>query len=388
VYYWGGGKFTPQKLNIFKGEDRATQVSAGKTHYAVVTVEKGVFTWANTQGGQQMAGQLGHSDKASYRVPKRVEIFHNEVIKQAVCGDEFTLFLSDNGALYSCGSNYYGCLGLEENEENEEDDDGYVLSPTAIELFSNIKISQITCGESHVLALTDDKEVYSWGCGEFGRLGLGSEDDYFSPQKVKINQVCLAGKGLIKSVHCGSDFSFLLTISGRVIAFGNNEHNQLGLNSTKNTITRNKPRVRNYFNGSKFNNILNLLYDINYIAAGQSHAALIDKFGRLITMGSNKCGERGIGNFKQTINPTIVSGVLSGKIVHKVACGDSFTVIATTGNQLYSCGWAEDGRLGIILPPSEKGVNNGWTHPRPIFGSLHHVSSLSCNYWHTIVVAG
>lgn len=41
-----------------------------------------------------MAGQLGHSDKASYRSPKRIEIFNNEVLRQAVCGDEFSLFLS------------------------------------------------------------------------------------------------------------------------------------------------------------------------------------------------------------------------------------------------------------------------------------------------------
>lgn len=48
-------------------------------------------------------------------------------------------------------------------------------------------------------------------------------------------------------------------------------------------------------------------------------------------MGSNKYGERGIGTFKQTINPTVISGILSGKTIHKVACGDGFTVIATTG---------------------------------------------------------
>ena len=61
-------------------------------------------------------------------------------------------FPADNGALYSCGSNYYGCLGLEENEDYEEDDD--IQSPTLIEPFINIKISQIACGECHVLALT------------------------------------------------------------------------------------------------------------------------------------------------------------------------------------------------------------------------------------------
>lgn len=54
-------------------------------------------------------------------------------------------------------------------------------------------------------------------------------------------------KGLIKSVHCGADFSFLLTISGRVLAFGNNECNQLGLNSANTSFRKNNSRVSHSF---------------------------------------------------------------------------------------------------------------------------------------------
>lgn len=102
-----------------------------------------------------------------------------------------------------------------------------------------------------------------------GRLGLDSEDDVYSPQKVtpqpslscasvfismyalccnlcsrtwtlyqvflhiQFSSLCQVEvqRGLcIVSVSCGSDGSFLLTQSGKVLACGSNEHNKLGLN--------------------------------------------------------------------------------------------------------------------------------------------------------------
>ena len=44
VYFWGGGKFTPQKLDAFKGGSSAQHVCAGENHFAVVTVEKELYT--------------------------------------------------------------------------------------------------------------------------------------------------------------------------------------------------------------------------------------------------------------------------------------------------------------------------------------------------------
>lgn len=46
AYFWGGGRFTPQKLDMFKGGSSAQHVCAGEMHFAVVTVEKELYTWA------------------------------------------------------------------------------------------------------------------------------------------------------------------------------------------------------------------------------------------------------------------------------------------------------------------------------------------------------
>ncbi len=45
-YIWGGGKQLPQILEAFKRENAPLQVCVGLSHYAVITVEKELYTWA------------------------------------------------------------------------------------------------------------------------------------------------------------------------------------------------------------------------------------------------------------------------------------------------------------------------------------------------------
>lgn len=62
VYVWGGGKSTPQKLDVIKSGCSARQVCAGNTHFAVVTVEKELYTWvvSDMYGLQSHDGMSGH----------------------------------------------------------------------------------------------------------------------------------------------------------------------------------------------------------------------------------------------------------------------------------------------------------------------------------------
>lgn len=71
--------------------------------------------------------------------------------------------MTDEGKVYAFGSNYYGCLGLEEEDDT-------VLSPVPLPFFSSNPVEEISCGENHVAALTKDGEVYTWGSGEFGKI--------------------------------------------------------------------------------------------------------------------------------------------------------------------------------------------------------------------------
>lgn len=63
--------------------------------------------------------------------------------------------------LYAFGSDYWGCIGC--NNELEEE----VVTPYKVEFFAENPVAQVACGECHVVALTGELLVlYSiclWG---------------------------------------------------------------------------------------------------------------------------------------------------------------------------------------------------------------------------------
>ena len=80
-------------------------------------------------------------------------------------GSAFLPF-ADEGQLYAFGSDYYGCMGVDKAAGPE------VLEPMPLDFFLNNPVEQVSCGDNHVVVLTRHKEVYSWGCGEYGRCSL------------------------------------------------------------------------------------------------------------------------------------------------------------------------------------------------------------------------
>ncbi|XP_008336115.1 serine/threonine-protein kinase Nek9 isoform X2 [Cynoglossus semilaevis] len=376
VYFWGGGKFTPQKLDTFKGGTSAQHVCAGECHFAVVTVEKELYTWANVQSGAKMVGQLGHGDQASYRQPKRVEKLQGKAIRQVACGSDFTACVTDEDQMYMFGSDYYGCIGVEDALGSE------VLEPVLLEFFDERPVRQVSCGDNHVVVLTHSGEIFSWGCGEYGRLGLECEDDFSSPMQVEVPK-----GAIISSVSCGSDGTFYLTETGKVLACGNNEYNKLGLNQGFSGL-KNHPGEG--YQGIPYITTLTLVkqlsrFTIQAIAPGKTHTAAVDERGRLLTFGCNKYGQLGVKDFKKHQGVQVLVGPFGGKSLTKVSCGDGFTIAATEDNQIFAWGNAGNGRLG--MPPDKRfGSEVCPAMPRPIFGSLHHVPDLSCRGWHTVII--
>ena len=390
VHCWGGGKPLPQKIETFSEDNAGFDVSVGRKHFAVVTENKEVYTWANIvqekkdesdsedeedeqPKGPFIQGQLGHGDSIVYISPKKIEFFTGMPVKQVSCGEDFTAILMEDGALYMTGSDRDGCIGCDRSSGNE------VLLPRKVERLEEHKIVQIGCGSAHVVALTDAAEVFTWGRGQYGRLGLGSEDDAAVPEVMPMPPNCTE----IVSIQCGLDNTMLLTDRGHVIGCGSNQFNKMALKQRV-SVHGKSQGATNDFRTSPLPIRALKAYRIVQISAGKSHTAVIDIDGRVVTFGANEFGQLGDGDYKRKGGACVVKGPLEGKTATKVACGDGFTVASTSDNNVYAWGLGQNGRLGI--DPGLLGEKGCCSVPRRVFPNLQKTVSIASGIMTTIIV--
>lgn len=137
--------------------------------------------------------------------PKLVEALHGYEIVDVACGGAHSAAITSNGQLYTWGKGRYGRLGHGDSEDQ--------LKPKLVEELVGYKVIDVACGsgDAQTLCITDDDNVWSWGDGDYGKLGRGGSDGCKVPKKIE----SLAGLGVVK-VECGSQFSVALTRSGSV----------------------------------------------------------------------------------------------------------------------------------------------------------------------------
>ncbi|KAL8122356.1 PH, RCC1 and FYVE domains-containing protein 1-like [Apium graveolens] len=123
-----------------------------------------------------------------------------------------------------------------------------------------------------------------------------------------------------------------------------------------------------------------VVLDVQNIACGGRHAALVTKQGEMFSWGEESGGRLGHGVDSDVLHPKLIEA-LSTTNIELVACGEFHTCAVTLSGDLYTWG---DGHFGLL------GHGNEVSHwvPKRVNGPLEgiHVSSISCGTWHTAVV--
>ncbi|KAK4708945.1 hypothetical protein R3W88_029870 [Solanum pinnatisectum] len=123
-----------------------------------------------------------------------------------------------------------------------------------------------------------------------------------------------------------------------------------------------------------------VVLDVQNIACGGRHAALVTKQGEIFSWGEESGGRLGHGIDSDVLHPKLIDS-LSHSSIELVACGENHTCAVTLSGDLYTWG---DGDFGLL------GHGNEVSHwvPKRVNGPLEgiHVSYISCGPWHTAVV--
>ena len=93
-----------------------------------------------------------------------------------------------------------------------------------------LPVSHIACGTEHVLAVAGGR-VFGWGCPEYGRLGLGEDEEAFDDEGVFLPRELPALHDSADAVQvcAAASSSAAVTGHGEVLVWGSNDEGQLGL---------------------------------------------------------------------------------------------------------------------------------------------------------------
>ncbi|RUO95429.1 regulator of chromosome condensation 1/beta-lactamase-inhibitor protein II, partial [Jimgerdemannia flammicorona] len=167
--------------------------------------------------GENRLGQLGLSTLQDHTKVERVLSLAKETIKEVACGADFTIvgltIIAYKGQPIAFGSQEHGQLGNGSDGQYIKSAGQLVTAPQQYPLmvkgFAGKHIVSVACGANHTIALDKDGYVYSWGFGGYGRLGHGEQKDLHVPQTVaqfaSLNELTHA-----QVIACGSTCSMAL----------------------------------------------------------------------------------------------------------------------------------------------------------------------------------
>lgn len=324
-------------------------ISAGASHSAALLSGNFVCSW-----GRGEDGQLGHGDAEDRSSPTQLSALDGQEIVSLTCGADHTIAFSESQLqVYSWGWGDFGRLG----HGNSTD----CFIPHPIKALQGLRIRQIACGDSHCLAVTMEGEVQSWGRNQNGQLGLGTIEDSLVPQRIE------AFQGItVKMVAAGAEHTVAITEDGDLYGWGWGRYGNLGLGDRKD---RNIPEKVSIISGEK----------MVQVACGWRHTISVSSSGDLYTYGWSKYGQLGHGDFRDHLVPCKLEA-LNGQFISQISGGWRHTMALTSNGKLYGWGWNKFGQIGV-------GDNQDHCFPMEVrFPDEQRVVQISCGWRHTLAV--
>ncbi|DAZ96192.1 TPA: hypothetical protein N0F65_012382 [Lagenidium giganteum] len=304
-------------------------ISCGKHHAAVVTTDGRLFTWGNNK-----YGQLGHGDYTNHFVPQEVHyalgtlsspqralrIKHTILqggpanVTHVCCGAYHTLFVTHQQQVLAMGYNQAGQLGIGHRLQALQR--WRSCNPISVTGLCDRSILDIAAGQNHSACVLSNGEVFVWGCGEDGRLGVGDGDCITTPAIVpSLRELHVR----VRAVRCGGRHTAVISDRDLLYMWGANEFGQLGLGDN---VTRRRPCL------ITFSPLV--AEGVADVALGEFHTACITYRGRAYAWGLDLSNDTADLDRRSLPLPLHVPTTEQAR---RVSCGWTHTNILTQDSQ-------------------------------------------------------
>ena len=179
----------------------------------------------------------------------------------------------------------------------------------------------------HSLHLTEYGAVYSWGDGECGKLGHGSEEPQRLPKLVTNDIGQFGATRKIVSIATGQQHSLVLSDHGVVCSFGSGFSGKLGHGTQ---ASHSLPRPIAALRAER----------ATAIAAGTMHSLVCTASGALYTFGYGLANQLGHGGKQNELAPRRVEALAGVRIV-LAAGGEHHSLVIDDSGAVYSFGAGE-----------------------------------------------
>ena len=259
---------------------KALAVGNNSTFY----IDSGGSLWA---AGHNYYGELGLGNQDAQSSFKKVESA-GQSVKALAAGIRHTALLKEDGTLWTAGYNYNGQLGLGDAEDRNS--------------FTEVKsagsgITAVAAGNYHTVILKSDGSVWAAGSNFWGQIGFPDSDDRQAFTRVTDEN----GNTLtdVREIAARGDITVLLKADGSLLLAGNYTDPQAMYDqASEEKVSGPKEEPQN--NQDAKSTFVPLLPDkgaaikfgsVKKIILGYNSIYVIDSDGRLWAAGSNRYGQ-------------------------------------------------------------------------------------------------
>ena len=279
------------------------------------------------------------SDEGNVYTPTAVPSLSTTRISSIALGSTHALLTTDSGVTLAFGDNYEGQLGTGNRTSH--------TTPIPIPALDGRYITRLSAAFAHSAAISGRGELFTWGNGELGQLGVNQKDTgihrwdnttHTAPTVIKQ----LAGQRVVKVVT-GDDFTIALTETGQLFACGDAHRGTVGLEQGRGWNAWNDER----HSVAVFAPISSLLpLPIIDIAAGSHHTLALTAAGEVYSFGVGRRGQLGHANNTNQLLPKRIEALEKVHVVRVYAGGDSSAVLSVEG-EVWMFGNNNRGQLGV-----------------------------------------